>query len=212
MKKLITLLIILFLSLDSYSQKFTVGGEVLEITDKVELNIPYVNQTQQNWCWAACAAMVINFYEETNLTSCSVASQEFNYNCCSNPSPCDKQNSLDRFKFMVGKYDINTYDFENRVNWNTIKNQLDNDETMILRVESDYGGHFLIVYGYYVQYNHTTERTARMLKIYDPYLTYDRVHGKQDRFTINYERLLTGYGYEYVFNWTHTLRFKYWDN
>lgn len=211
MKKLVTLFLIFFSSI-IYSQKFTAGGHVLEIIDEYELEIPYVNQTQQNWCWAACAAMVINFYEEINLSSCQVASSEFNYNCCYNPGPCDKQNSMQRFFNMTYKYDIDSYPIEERVSFNSIKHQIDNEETLIIRVESKYGGHFLVVYGYYIQKNHTTGNTARMLEIYDPYLIYDQNFGEQTRFTINYEALLNGYGHQYTFNWTHTLRFKYWDN
>ncbi len=50
-----------------------------------------------------------------------------------------------------------------------------------------------------------------MLQVYDPYLTYDRNFGPQYKFTVDYNALLSD-GYEYTFNWTHTLRFNYWDH
>jgi hypothetical protein len=211
MKKLLLILTVIT-TFNLGAQPFEVGGQIVEIMADNELDIPYVNQTQSNWCWAASAAMVINYYKDTNVNSCSVASQEFNFNCCENPNPCNKQNSMDRFRFMVGNYNINTFNLEGRVNWETIKNQLDNDETMILRVESKFGGHFLVVFGYYEQFNHTTGVTAKMLDIYDPYLTYDKQFGEQKMFRINYDRLLSGFGFSYELNWTHTLRFKYWNN
>jgi hypothetical protein len=56
------------------------------------LAVPYHQQTQNNWCWAACCQMVFDYYRTNNLQQCDLASQRFGQTCCLNPSSsqCDQ--------------------------------------------------------------------------------------------------------------------------
>lgn len=56
-----------------------------------QLPVPYHQQLQNNWCWAACCQMVFDYYRTNNLQQCDLASRQFGQVCCANPSgtACD---------------------------------------------------------------------------------------------------------------------------
>lgn len=54
--------------------------------------MPYVAQTEDNWCWAACAQMLFGRPGSTPRSQCQVASAYFGQTCCPSPgapSACD---------------------------------------------------------------------------------------------------------------------------
>jgi hypothetical protein len=57
-----------------------------------QLPVPYHRQTENNWCWAACAQMVFEYYHTNSLQQCDLASGQFGQVCCANPSSaaCDQ--------------------------------------------------------------------------------------------------------------------------
>src|SRR5215510_6513670 len=53
------------------------------------LQVPMIEQTEKNWCWAACIQMIMAFFNH-NLGQCSVAGLLFeNRDCCANRSSCN---------------------------------------------------------------------------------------------------------------------------
>ena len=53
------------------------------------LSFPYVPQSENNWCWAACAEMLLR----NSQSQCSVASSQFQLTCCPSPrapASCDR--------------------------------------------------------------------------------------------------------------------------
>jgi hypothetical protein len=62
--------------------------ELGAVPDSRELEVPYIFQTAQNWCWATCAAMLSRFILGNNLTICQAASTLIpNGNCCNGAPP-----------------------------------------------------------------------------------------------------------------------------
>jgi len=51
--------------------------------------VPYVDQYLTNWCWAACAAMVLQYYG-LNVDKCDVAAWVLNQTCCPERPACDQ--------------------------------------------------------------------------------------------------------------------------
>src|SRR5262245_2582011 len=50
------------------------------------LGVPYVSQTQNQWCWAAVAEMVARFLGNTTVSQCQLANVLHNQtNCCTSP-------------------------------------------------------------------------------------------------------------------------------
>jgi hypothetical protein len=59
------------------------------------LPVPFLTQLpQQEWCWAACGAMVLQYYGSTTVQQCTLANQQLGLtNCCVPPpvsSACDQ--------------------------------------------------------------------------------------------------------------------------
>jgi Papain-like cysteine protease AvrRpt2 len=59
------------------------------------LNVTYVSQEQDNWCWACCEMLfgLVGFtVNENSVRQCEMASAQFNAQCCSAPSSsvCDQ--------------------------------------------------------------------------------------------------------------------------
>lgn len=57
------------------------------------LPMSYVGQTENNWCWAACAAMLLTRPGQAARSQCSIASTHWGLACC--PSP-GSQRACDR--------------------------------------------------------------------------------------------------------------------
>ena len=59
------------------------------IPSKKIINVPQIKQEQLNWCWAACAEMVLRYYGDTTTQQCEFANELFcQTECCSKPSSC----------------------------------------------------------------------------------------------------------------------------
>ncbi|RZT00187.1 C39 family peptidase [Aquimarina brevivitae] len=184
---------------------FSISQEKVRIIEEAKLPVTHIKQPQSNWCWAASIAMVGNYYRNSNYTSCNIASQEFNFNCCNNPSPCNQQNSIDRFPKMLAHFNVGVKSVKGKTDWKSIKNELDNGNPVLIRVESKYGGHFVIIYGYFRNQYYKGE--GAMLEVYDPALGFFNDYGYEDGYTIAYPRLVSGWGYNYKLKWTHTVTF-----
>lgn len=56
------------------------------------LPIPYISQSETNWCWAACGEMLFSHYGRVPHTQCDLASSQFGLACCPSPgapAACD---------------------------------------------------------------------------------------------------------------------------
>ncbi len=77
-----------------------------------QLPVPYHPQTENYWCWAACAQMVFDYYHTNTLQQCDLASRQFNQLCCANPSSsaCDQGEWPDNVypKYAMGFTNLNS--------------------------------------------------------------------------------------------------------
>jgi hypothetical protein len=48
------------------------------------LGVPFLQQQQTNWCWAACCEMVFRYYGAPDVSQCNMASAQFGLDCCTN--------------------------------------------------------------------------------------------------------------------------------
>lgn len=71
------------------------------------LAVPYYKQEEDNWCWAACCAMLIALLGKTVFTQCQMASKQFSQNCCANPGStvcnigCWPENAYSNFNVTI---------------------------------------------------------------------------------------------------------------
>src|SRR5437660_1156600 len=51
------------------------------------LSVPWIKQEQTQWCWAACAQMVLRYYANLTVQQCDLANWLFGLSdCCAAPS------------------------------------------------------------------------------------------------------------------------------
>src|SRR5580658_8749867 len=64
-------------------------------------NVPFSiePQTESDWCWAAVAASINNFFDPPGLTQCEVATDVLHLasgTCCGSPEKCNTPETLQR--------------------------------------------------------------------------------------------------------------------
>jgi hypothetical protein len=70
-----------------------VGAEFAAIAAPAMLAIPYVEQSESMWCWAACGEMLFTLAGISDKTQCVLASSTFGLTCCPSPGAppaCDQ--------------------------------------------------------------------------------------------------------------------------
>lgn len=87
------------------------------------LNVPMIKQTESNWCWAACADMVTDYYGNAGLAQCDFANLLFGFNlCCSAPSSalCNSGCQLNDVSKVLSHYGINSSLTQSNVSFSTL--------------------------------------------------------------------------------------------
>jgi hypothetical protein len=149
------------------------------------------SQQQPNWCWAAVATSVAQFYNSaTSWTEqCDLASAELVKSCCpaGSNAACDIPWYLDSALARVGHY--NTYG-TGPAPLPIIKTEIDNNRPLGVRVAWSGGGaHFVAISGY------ATSPGGDVVTIDDP------IHARSTLLLSTFQSSYRGTG-----SWTHS----YW--
>jgi hypothetical protein len=146
---------------------------------KVLNNVSLQGQLKSNWCWAACAQMIDNFYMPSPLRDqCQIAraylqplnSSPFTLNCdflaCNlNPSTGNHHNTMlkhaevnrgySRLLSNLGYY--SSLEYARNSTWGDIINEIDQCRPVVLFVswtsDMDVPGHVMVIYGYSTEKN-----------------------------------------------------------
>ncbi|MFF8955626.1 papain-like cysteine protease family protein [Streptomyces sp. NPDC014894] len=107
-------------------------------------------QTKSNWCWAAVASSVADFYGNAGgWTQCTVADAHLGRgDCCGSPAgdPCNVPSVLDAPLSIVGRF---SQMFGFAVSSADVVTEIADSRPVCLRVQwTDGSGHFLTVTGY----------------------------------------------------------------
>lgn len=173
------------------------------------LDIKGEAQSQSQWCWAAVSATVINHYNYYKINPCQIASEAFKTNCCLNEKECNNQNSLLFISEIIEKYSAATTIVHGIVSASEIKNEIDKNNPMILRIESKFSGHFIVIGGYSI--NRDKDGNDELfLMIQDPMWGYQINTNKIGEF-VSYNSLKNGFWGNYNFRWTHTMLFEEYE-
>ena len=152
----------------------------------------YIRQTQEQtqWCWAACAASVGNYYNESkNYTQCYIAytSLKTKYgsntpNCCVTPASCNTPwNFVDPLE-AVNSYGSNQ---QGQIDFEIIQEQIDKGRPIGTCVEWSGGGaHFMMITGY----------NGNNITIQDP---------QEGQESIEYSSYTSKYGNSGKWTWTY---------
>jgi hypothetical protein len=120
------------------------------------------NQRQSEWCWAAVAASVQQFFEPASdpgseLSQCEVASmvlQKKETECCDDPEPCNKAEKLETALKKIHKWrntlkeDPST-EATGSLTFEQVQREIDRGRPVCAGITWESGGrHFVIVRGY----------------------------------------------------------------
>lgn len=177
--------------------------------ESIFLDFSPVAQTQPQWCWAASSSMIVNHYNDDIIDyDCQMAQFMLNKPCCQSPMVCNQQNSILAIQQAVKLYGVQSQLIHGSISWEFFKNQLESNNPVLLRIESKYGGHFVVINGYYERISSTSGELIRMVDIYDPASKYYSSDGiSTDGRRVRWSDLLAGHFFDYNFAWTHTLLF-----
>lgn len=118
------------------------------------LCVPYIFQgVGTNWCWAACAAMVLNYYNQ-NVTLCGVAGfLSPGIDCCQSPFLCNKGCSADDVQRLYASRGFDSNPTGGPVSAQDLQTEINNGRPVEVGFDSCPGGietmgHLVLVYGY----------------------------------------------------------------
>lgn len=158
------------------------------------LPVPLFQQKQDRWCWAACAHMVLNFYDDHSVDQCDFANWLFGRSsCCSNPSTslCNKSCESGDVRRVYWQFELKSDFREGYVLFSTIKSEIDAGRPVEVGIKwngDNNGGHAVIIKGY-------DERFGQRVLVNDPLEDSD--------VDMHYDDVLDMYG-QGTWKWTWT--------
>jgi hypothetical protein len=116
---------------------------------------PMQEQTEDQWCWAAVAVSVNNyFFPGSKLTQCQMASAVFKKNCCAKKHLCDWPAKLQRAleelrnQTATGSRQLTFPAPCKMLSFDEIETEIKNCLPVCVRIGwADGGGHFVVIYG-----------------------------------------------------------------
>ena len=116
--------------------------------DTSALSMNTIYQEQDNWCWAACGEMVMEFKGAGNMTQCDQASDVVNpSNCCQDPLPSECNfGGIPQFL----RYGFRVDSISRALTLKETKEQIDCKESPICAIWNYLfgGSHMVVVSGY----------------------------------------------------------------
>lgn len=155
-----------------------------------DIGLHMERQLHSNWCWAAVAASVANFYEpKSKWTQCAVVGRELGRRVCHRKGANGKDNvfgHLQKSLKIVGHAKRPPY-VKRSLTFDRAQREIDAGRPLGVRTQWAGGniGHFVAVVGYHKQFD--------MLTVADPY--YGRQNVDYEAFRNSYRGLGT---------WTHS--------
>jgi hypothetical protein len=128
-----------------------------------QLNVAYIEQEQDNWCWAACCEMVFNFNGVNNVRQCDMSSAQFGGDCCASPSSsaCNQGNWPEN---TYGHYAFNCTKNSVALSLAAVQAEIDSNRPVeVYYAWTGGGAHVALVIGYYDNGD---------LEVFDPWSSY----------------------------------------
>lgn len=128
------------------------------------LTMAYMQQQQNNWCWAACCEMVFHHAGvNTTVSQCDMATAQFGGACCSAPTSaaCDQGNWPEN---TYGHYAFHYTKRQNSISLADVQAEINaNRPVEIYYAWNGGGAHVALIVGYYANGD---------VEVYDPWGSY----------------------------------------
>jgi hypothetical protein len=150
--------------------------------DFVDLPVDRIRQDQTNWCWAAAAQMVSDFYDNSEVKQCRLANRHFRLrSCCnsrgSNLNTCNKGIDVEDVATVYERLNIGSQFTDGQVTLDALKSEINERRPVEVAFQwngSNGGGHVVIVKGFdenpegdYLIVNDPLDQYQRALVSYD---------------------------------------------
>ena len=150
-----------------------------------ELNIARVEQDTTNWCWAACAQMVILYARNNRLTQTQIVAVMYDVSLSQvsvdNPD-CNTPATVDEIEIVFQEYAISYEFLERALTYEELINEL-NTRPVEIGIRWERGGmHAVVAYGY-----NTNGKSVREVLIRDP------SSDTAPTITVDYDDLINGH-------------------
>lgn len=159
------------------------------------LPVAHVLQKKSQWCWAACAQMVLEYHGQ-NVSQCKLASALLGSRwCCFLPMSCNSPCTATQVSALYNSFGLGSTHQSNQVSFDTIKSEIDADQPVEVGFEwIGGGGHLAIVRGW------EQNSLGDWIRINDPVLRFYKNYGQG---TMLYSKLAKPYGIgDWVATWT----------
>ena len=132
-----------------------------------KLRVPHKYQQQSNWCWAACAEMVMRYRGNTNTDQCDLANWLFNLTvCCSQGSSpqCNNPCTVSQVSNVYINYGIQSVLSGGTISFAAIQSEINGQRPVEVGLKWNKGttGHLVIIQGW--QHN----RVGQYVHLNDP--------------------------------------------
>ncbi|HEY1377033.1 MAG TPA: papain-like cysteine protease family protein [Gemmataceae bacterium] len=116
------------------------------------LNVPFLEQKQSQWCWAACIQMLLQKDGDVTTQQCNLANAAFELNgCCSAPSSslCDQPLPIAQVSSEWERYGYGSSYAPGSVNINTVKFEIGSQRAIEVGLKwNSGGGHAILIVGW----------------------------------------------------------------
>jgi len=133
------------------------------------LPVPEQKQLADNWCWAACCAMLVKFFYDKEVRQCRMANQLFGQTvCCSSLTPstetaCDQGCQLDDVAKIYSKFGVQVTLQKRPVSFATVQAEIEAGRPVLVGFMFEGGGsHVVMIRGCF------EVGGERFLKVNDP--------------------------------------------
>lgn len=165
-------LVVLMLSLNiGYGQECACKGidqEQNEQQVERELEIDYIKQQNQVWCWIAVSTMAINYLNSDQLTQCEIMNAYIkttgrDIDCCNNSAKeCQRPGQTEEVMKILTQNQLYGASSRASLTFSGVKKHIDSDNIIIMGLRSGpQMGHVVILAGY--------EEEGQKIVILDPY-------------------------------------------
>jgi hypothetical protein len=127
--------------------------------------VSQIFQEQTEWCWAACAQMVLKFYGNDAMQQCDLASRLFGRSCCDDPgSPLSNEPAqVPDIAGVYGQWGRSALFVQGQVPFETLQNEINANRPVEIGFQwNDGTGHQVLVCGWNI------DSTGPYLMVNDP--------------------------------------------
>lgn len=133
-----------------------------------ELDIPWMKQQRELWCWAACAEMVLHKLGQPSVRQCRIAGAFLGEHCCATSCGndcCNEACDAIDVQPIYANFGVDADFHDDTISFSKVRAEISDGDVPVevaIKWPGDNGGHLLIVHGW------SAHNNVRRVKLNDP--------------------------------------------